>query len=88
MELKAQYDKLGDENGSDSDCDLCESYEEENSLMREQCDQQGLVIQKLSKAQELLMMQYKVMELGLNKELLSIQETQVQIEAMRLEAAS
>jgi hypothetical protein len=45
------------------------------------------VIKKLSKAQEMLMMQYKIMELGLNKELEAIAKTQEEIEAMREEVA-
>jgi len=46
--------------------------EAENEVMREQVEQQSEVIEKLSKAQELLMLQYKIMEVGLNKELLAI----------------
>ena len=42
-----------------------------------------MVIEKLSKAQELLMLQYKIMEMGLNKELLSIQKTQMEIKEMQ-----
>jgi hypothetical protein len=49
---------------------VCTRYEEENGLIRETVEQQEVVIEKLSKAQELLMLQYKIMEMGLNKELL------------------
>ena len=45
--------------------------EAENEVMRELVEQQSEV-EKLSKAQELLMLQYKIMEVGLNKELLAI----------------
>ena len=43
MELKDQYDKLGSDNDDsddniEDDCQLCESYEEENQLLREQTD--------------------------------------------------
>lgn len=80
MTLKEQYDKLGKkagEEGEDSDededdCDLCDAYEDENSLLREQCDAQAVVIKKLSQAQEMLMTQYKFMEVSLNKELEAI----------------
>lgn len=81
MELKEQYDKLGGaESDDDGECAHCEKYEQENEVLREQTEQQSQVIQKLSKAQELLMMQYKVLEIGLNKELESIMVTQQQIE--------
>ena len=83
MDLKEVHDKLGpfvegqeiSDDEDDDDCALCEQYEHENDLLRAQTEQQSLVIEKLSKAQELLMMQYKIMELGLNKELASIQQT-------------
>lgn len=88
MELKEQYDKYGGEDDDDDgDSALCEQYEKENEVLREQTEQQSQVIEKLSKAQELLMMQYKVLELGLNKELQAIQITQMQIEAMKNEVA-
>ena len=61
---------------------MCTRYEEENSIIRETVEQQEVVIEKLSKAQELLMLQYKIMEMGLNKELLSIQKTQMEIKEM------
>ena len=83
MELKDQYDNLGDDDDSDGECKVCSSYEEENELMREQTEQQSQVIEKLSKAQEMLMMQYKVLEIGLNQELASIQKTQLEIDAMK-----
>ncbi len=51
--------------------------------MREQVEKQSEVIEKLSRAQELLMMQYKVMELGLNKELAQIKITQKEISKMQ-----
>ncbi len=75
MQLKEQLDALaesGDEEDTDEDCEKCQQFEEENSELRDQVEQQGEVIEKLSRAQELLMMQYKIMELGLNKELASI----------------
>lgn len=93
MSLKEQYDKLGKKEGEEGeeddedDCDLCEAYEDENSLLREQCDAQAVVIKKLSQAQEMLMMQYKVMEVGLNQELEAIQKTQEEIENMKNEVA-
>jgi hypothetical protein len=55
---------------------VCTRYEEENRIIRETVEQQEVVIEKLIKAQELLMLQYKIMEIRLNKELLSIQKTQ------------
>ncbi len=61
---------------------MCTRYEEENGLIRETVEQQEVVIEKLSKAQELLMLQYKIMEMGLNKELLQIQKTQMEIKEM------
>jgi hypothetical protein len=90
MELKEQYDKYGGAGSDDDDdgeCAHCEQYEKENEVLREQTEQQSQVIEKLSKAQEMLMMQYKVLELGLNKELQAIQITQLQIEAMKNEVA-
>lgn len=90
LELKEQYDKYGEaaaDEDEDGECAHCEQYEKENELLREQTEQQSQVIEKLSKAQELLMMQYKVLELGLNKELQAIQITQLQIEAMKNEVA-
>lgn len=52
MELKEQYDELGTGSAiaESEDCEACEGYEEENALLREQAEQQGLVIEKLSKA--------------------------------------
>jgi hypothetical protein len=46
-------------------------------------EKQSEIIEKLSRTQELLMMQYKIMELGLNKELASIHNTQKQIAKMQ-----
>ena len=51
--------------------------------MREQVEKQSEIIEKLSRAQELLMMQYKIMEVGLNKELASIHQTQKEIAKMQ-----
>ena len=79
MDLKKKYD-AGDK---EEECEICEAYEEENTMLREQAEKQGLVIEKLSKAQELLMMQYKVMELGLNKELEAIEQTQSEIDTLK-----
>ena len=88
MTLKEHYDKLEEgEEEDDEDCEKCEEHETENEMLREQVEQQSQVIEKLSKAQELLMLQYKIMELGLNKELLSIQNTQKEIKRMQGEAA-
>jgi hypothetical protein len=76
LSLKAQYDKLDPNRDDDGDeCEVCENFEEENAKLREEADMQGEAIERLSKGQELLMMQYKLMELGLNKELLAIQKT-------------
>lgn len=86
MDLKGQLDKIGDEDESDSDCETCANYEEENELLREQVDKQSLVITKLSKAQELLMLQYKAMETGLNQELAAITETQKELDQMKAAA--
>ena len=87
MQLKEQYDKLKEETDSDEedvdDCQECDKFEETNQALRDNVDVQEQVIEKLSKAQEMLMLQYKVMEMGLNKELLSIQKTQDEIKAMQ-----
>ena len=56
-------------------------------MLREQVEKQAEIIEKLSRAQELLMMQYKIMELGLNKELASIHQTQKQIAKMQGKAS-
>lgn len=82
VKLKEQHDALRDDDDSDY-CEECEAYEQENEVLREQVEQQGLVIEKLSKAQELLMGQYKQMEGGLNRELEEIKRTQAQIEEMQ-----
>ena len=86
MKLKEQHDALKDSDGEDDDdddCDKCNEYEGENEVMREQVEKQTEIIEKLSRAQELLMMQYKIMELGLNKELASIHQTQMEIAKMQ-----
>ena len=87
MQLKEQYDKLKEEEDDDDtdedDCPICDKFEEQNQALRDNVEVQEQVIEKLSKAQELLMLQYKVMEMGLNKELLSIQKTQDEIKAMQ-----
>ena len=91
MQLKEQYDAFKADDDGDSDeednCQVCNRYEEENGIIRETVEQQEVVIEKLSKAQELLMLQYKIMEMGLNKELLSIQKTQMEIKEMQGEVA-
>lgn len=87
MQLKEQYDSLKENNSDDEtdedECQGCNKYEEENQLIRDTVEQQEEIIEKLSKAQELLMLQYKVMEMGLNKELLSIKKTQQEIKHMQ-----
>ena len=86
VKLKDQHDALNDSDGEDDqdeDCDKCNEFEEENQILREQVEKQSEIIEKLSRAQELLMMQYKIMELGLNKELASIHNTQKQIAKMQ-----
>ena len=83
VKLKDQHDALNDSDADDEDCDKCNEFEEENQILREQVEKQSEIIEKLSRAQELLMMQYKVMELGLNKELASIHNTQKQIAKMQ-----
>lgn len=92
MQLKEQYDRLKEEDEEESDseeeCEQCTQYEEENGIIRETVEQQEAVIEKLSKAQELLMLQFKIMEMGLNKELLAIQKTQIEIKHMQGEVAA
>ena len=68
MELKA--DKL-----DTTSCKNCKAYEEENDLIKEETSKQQEIIEKLSETQELLMLQYKILELGLNKELAQIEHT-------------
>ncbi len=69
MELKNDREK------DPAACKLCEATQEENDILREQNQQQTEIIDKLSETQELLMLQYKILELNLNKELLEIAKT-------------
>ena len=48
----------------------------ENQLLKEQTEKQQEIIDKLSEAQEMLMLQYKVLEMGLSSEINHIQQTQ------------
>ena len=55
----------------------------ENELLKEQTTKQQEVIDKLSEAQELLMLQYKVLEMGLSSEISHIQDAQTELEKIK-----
>ena len=87
MELKlANATKDADED-DDKECETCQAYEKENELLTEQNAQQQQIIEKLGQAQELLMLQYKMLELGMDKELLKIAQTQQELNALKAEGA-
>ena len=65
------------------DCTTCEAYEMENQLLKEQSGKQQEVIDKLSEAQELLMLQYKVLSMGLSSEISHIEEAQTELEKIK-----
>ncbi|TNV75533.1 hypothetical protein FGO68_gene5389 [Halteria grandinella] len=95
MELKLQIEKRKAARQLDGtatkgpkvkdDCETCEAYEMENQLLKEQTSKQQEVIDKLGEAQELLMLQYKVMEMGLNSEIGHIQDAQSELEKIKKE---
>ena len=64
---KAEKQQNPDE--SQKGCTTCKAYVMENELLKEQSEKQQEVIDKLSQAQELLMLQYKVLEMGLSAEI-------------------
>ena len=77
MELKLQNTKNGgDDEDDEKDCETCNALEKENELLTQQNDQQQQIIERLGQAQELLMLQYKMLELGMDKELAKIAQTQ------------
>ena len=65
------------------ECQTCQAYEMEGSLLREQITKQQEVIDKLSEAQELLLLQYKVLEIGVSSEIGNIQKAQLELEALK-----
>ena len=67
-------------------CKVCEVSEEENEILRDQNDKQGEIIEKLSETQELMMLQYKILELSLNKELLQIAKSQEELNNFKEES--
>ncbi len=67
------------------ECQTCQAYEMENSLLKEQMTKQQEVIDKLSEAQELLMLQYKVLELGVSSEIGNIVKAQKELESLKAE---
>lgn len=71
--MKCQEEELG--MVEEKECETCKAYETENELLREQAEKQSEIIDKLSQTQELLMLQYKILELGVNKEIVNIQKT-------------
>lgn len=85
MELKLQLASQGqdDDEEGQKPCSLCKDIVEENQLLMKQNEQQSEVIDKLSQAQELLMLQYKILEMGMDKELANIAEQQKELEAMK-----
>ena len=66
-------------------CDTCEAYEMEASLLKEQTEKQQEVIDKLSEAQEMLLLQYKVMEMGLAQEIGNVAKAQEELEKIKNE---
>ncbi|CDW78163.1 UNKNOWN [Stylonychia lemnae] len=89
MEMKMASAKAHLDGGKDSDqeCETCEAYEQENKLLTQQNEQQQEIIEKLGQAQDLLMLQYKMLELGMDNELKNIQLAQEEIEALKGGAA-
>eukprot|EP00347_Sterkiella_histriomuscorum_P007564 403348432 len=85
MEFKmTQAMKDGDdEDEHDKDCETCDAYEKENQLLHQQNEQQQQIIERLGQAQELLMLQYKMLELGMDKELAKIAQTQEDLKGLK-----